>query len=133
MTVTRWFLEYGGTYQYEFPRNPDRYGGDTDWVFEPRFTELAVIGANRPNIQIDGVAGRRTISFTAITGNMMRRLRDFFLRETIIYNCRDHLYPTTPTFNCFIASFTSTLHPTFGDFPGSVEDTYDVGMTLVKM
>jgi hypothetical protein len=134
MAVTRWYFEYGGSYQYLFIRNPDRYGGDTGWVYEPRLSEMEIIGASQAFIQVDGFMGaRRTIKFTAITGTMTRTLENFFLRKQIIYNCRDHLYPTHPQFNCFIMSFTQQAHPTSSDFPGSGEDTYDVEMTLVKM
>jgi len=133
-TVIRWKFDVGGDNEYTFPRNPDRYGGDSGWIYEPRMAELEIIGANTPNIQIDGFHGaRRTISFTAITGTMTRKLRDFYLRKQIIYNCRDHLYPTHPAFNCFIIAMVANVHPTTGTFPGSGEDTYDVEITLVKM
>lgn len=133
-TVTRWIFDNDGTYIYTFPRNPNRYGGDSGWQYEPRMSEMDVIGANQPSIQIDGFSGaRRTIRFAAITGTMTRRLQDFFLRKEIIYDCRDHLYPTHLQFNCFIISFSQQVHPTTGNFPGSGEDTYDVEMTLVKM
>jgi hypothetical protein len=132
--VDRWYFDYGGTYHYNFARNPDRYGGDTGWMFEPRMSEMEIIGANQSYIQIDGFMGaRRNLKFTAITGTMARILENFFLRKAIIYNCRDHLYPTHPAFHCFITSFIQQAHPTVGDFPGSGEDTYDVEMTLVKM
>ena len=132
--VTRWKFDIGGTYNYEFPRNPDRYGGDSGWGYEPRMSEMAVVGANQPYIQIDGFSGaRRTVRFTAVTGTISRKLQDFFLRKEIIYNCRDHLYPTHAQFNCFVLSFIQTVRPTTGSFPGSGEDTYDVEMTLVKM
>jgi hypothetical protein len=133
-TVTRWIFDYGGSYQYSFPRNPDRLGGDSGWIFDPKFNVLEVLGANVPTIQTDGFNGaHRTIKFTAITGTMMRVLQDFFLRKQIISNCRDHLYSTTPQFSCFITSLVTTIHPTMGTFPGSGEDTYDVEMTLLKM
>jgi len=132
--VVRWKLDIGGSYEYEFSRNPNRYDGDSGWQYGPRMSEMEVIGSNQPHIQIDGFQGAtRTIRFTAITGTMTRRLQDFFLRKAIIYNCRDHLYPTHAQFNCFIASFTQQVRPTTGSFPGSGEDTYDVEITLIKM
>jgi len=134
VTVTRWKFDIGGSYEYNFPRNPNRYGGDSGWQYEPRMAEMEVIGSNQPYIQIDGFSGaRRTIRFTAVTGTMARKLQDFFLRKAIIYNCRDHLYPTHAQFNCFIISFSQQVRPTTGSFPGSGEDTYDVEMTLTKM
>ncbi len=134
MPTTYWVFDYGGSYEYTFPRNPNRYGGDTGWTYEPRISQIEVIGSNQPHIQIDGFQGaRRTLRFTAITGSMTRRLQDFFLRQATINGCRDHLYPTRAQFNCFVGSFTSQLHPTAGDFPGSGEDTYDVEINLVKM
>ena len=133
MTVTRWQFDVGGLYEYIFTRNPDREGGDTFWVLQPRMTEFDIIGSNFPNVQIDGFRATRTLRFSAITGNMMRTLRNFFQRKTIISNCRDHLYPTTPGFSCFIVSFTPALHPTIGDFPGSGEDTYDLEMVIIRM
>lgn len=133
MSVTRWIFNTGGVNHYLFPRNPDRSGGDTFWVSEPRMSEFSIIGSNSPNIQIDGIRAGRTIRFTAITGSMMRVLQQFFLRKEIISNCRDHLYPTSPEFSCFITSFTPTIHPTRGTFPGSGEDTYDLEMVLVRM
>lgn len=132
--VIRWRFDAGGSYDYTFARNPDRYGGDTFWSRETRMSELNVIGSNTPTIQVDGFKGaRRTIRFTAITGTMMRVLRDFYYRTAVIYNCFDHLYPTTSSFDCFITSFIATIHPTIGNFPGSGEDTYDVEMVLLKM
>ena len=132
--VVRWKFDTSGLHDYTFERNPDRAGGDTFWSRESRMSELDVIGGNIPTIQVDGFKGaRRTIHFTAITGNMMRVLRDFYYRTEIIYNCSDHLYPTTSLFHCFITSFISTIHPTMGDFPGSGEDTYDVEMVLLRM
>ena len=133
VTVTRWKFEVDRPLYYEFTRNPNRNGGDTGWVYAPRISELAVIGANSPAIQIDGYTGRRTLRFTAITGNMTRKLQEFFLNKTTIERCRDHLYSTTAEFKCFIVSFTRVTHPTIGDFPGSGEDTYDVELTLVMM
>ena len=113
MSIIRWRFDFGGTYDYTFPRNPDSGGGDSYWMYEPRMSELYVIGANLPNIQIDGFRGaRRSIRFTAITGDMMRTLQNFYLREAVIHNCRDHLYPTTDQFSCFIESFSSNIHPT---------------------
>ena len=135
-TVIRWRLDISGTYDYLFPRNPDRSGGDTYWSRDIRMSELDIIGGNTPIIQVDGFKGAtRNIRFTAITGTMMRILRDFYYREQIIENCTDHLYPITPSFNCFITSFISTVHPTIegSNFPGSGEDTYDVEMTLLRM
>ena len=134
MAVIRWKLDIGGSDEYEFPRNPDRYGGDSGWQYEPRMSEMEVIGSNQPRIQIDGFQGaRRILRFTAITGTMTRKLQDFFLRRAIVYSCRDHLYPTHAQFNCFVTSFSQQIRPTMGDFPGSGEDTYDVEMVLVKM
>ena len=134
MSVIYWRFDTDGTYDYIFPRNPDRYGGDTYWQYEPRMTELDIIGSNSPTIQVDGYRGaRRVVKFTAVTGTMMRTLQNFFLRSSIINNCRDHLYSTTPQFNCFVASFVAALRPASGSFPGSGEDTYDVEMTLIKM
>ena len=134
MSVVRWRFDFGGLYDYTFTRNPDRGGGDSYWMYEPRMSELHVIGANLPNIQVDGFRGaRRSIRFTAITGTMMRTLQNFYLRESIIHNCRDHLYSTTDQFSCFVESFSSSIHPTIGTFPGSGEDTYDVEMTMIRM
>lgn len=131
-TVVRWRFDIGGSYEYTFLRNPNRYGGDTGWQYEPRMSDMEVIGSNQPYIQIDGFSGAtRTVRFTAITGSMTRRLRDFFLRKAIIYNCLDHLL--LGYFNCFIVSFSQQVRPTTGNFPGSGEDTYDVEMTLIKM
>lgn len=134
MTVTYWIFDAGGLYAYTFPRNPDRFGGDTYWSYEARITELDIVGANTPTIQVDGFSGaRRVLRFTAITGTMMRTLQNFFLRGLVIANCRDHLYSTSPQFSCFIISFTAALRPSGGNFPGSGEDTYDVEMTLIRM
>jgi|GEM_PF-6783650 len=131
--VIRWVFNYGGQYHYLFPRNPDRSGGDTFWSSEPRSSEFDVIGSNTPNIQVDGYRAARTIRFTAITGSMMRTLQQFFLRKEIIRNCRDHLYPTSPEFSCFITSFNPVIRPAMGVFPGSGEDTYDLEMVLIRM
>lgn len=131
--VIRWVFDTGGFHHYLFIRNPDRYGGDTFWVSEPRSTEFDIISSNSPNIQIDGFRSSRTIRFSAITGTMTRTLQQFFLRREIILNCTDHLYPTSPKFNCFIVSFTPNIRPTSGLFPGSGEDTYDLEMVLVRM
>lgn len=129
-----WKFDVGGLYSYTFPRNPNRYGGDTYWKHEARMTELDIIGANSPTIQIDGFRGaRRVLKFAVITGIMMRELQNFFLRKQVINNCRDHLYNTSPQFSCFIIIFTSILRPTIGPFPASGEDTYDVEMTLIRM
>jgi len=133
MSVIRWVFDYGGTYHYEFPRNPNRFGGDTFWVSEPRSAEFNIIGSNAPSIQIDGFRSSRSLHFTAVTGNMMRTLQQFFLRKEIIQSCRDHLYPTSSEFSCFIISFTPTIHPTIGDCPGSGEDTYDFEMVIIRM
>jgi len=131
--VIRWVFDEGGIYNYTFPRNPDRHGGDSSWVSEPRLSEFDIIGSNTPNIQVDGYRSSRTIRFTAITGTMLRTLQQFFLRRQIISNCKDHLYPTSSQFNCFIMSFNPVIHPTSGVFPGSGEDTYDLEMVLVRM
>lgn len=131
--VIRWIFDNGGIYHYLFPRNPDRHGGDTFWVSEPRANEFDMIGSNAPSIQVDGVRSSRTIRFSAITGTMVRTLQQFFLRNAVIHNCRDHLYPTSPQFSCFIMSFNPTIRPTSGLFPGSGEDTYDLEMVLVRM
>ncbi len=134
VAVVRWKFDVGGALYYEFARNPDRNGGDTGWVYAPRISEIVIIGANSPAIQIDGYTGRRTLRFTAITGTMTRKLQEFFLSKATIESCRDHLYgATSPEFKCFIVSFTRVLHPTIGDFPGSGEDTWDVELTLVNM
>lgn len=132
-TVIRWIFDYGGIYQYTFPRNPDRYGGDTFWNSEPRSNMVDIIGSNSPSVQIDGFRSNRTIRFTAITGTMMRTLQQFFLRKLIVSGCRDHLYPTSPEFKCFIISFVPAIHPTIGSCPGSGEDTYDLEMAIVRM
>jgi len=136
MAVVYWVFEYGNANEYVFIRNPDRYGGDTYWVSQPRMQEIEVIGASLPSIQFDGFNGaRRTLRFTAIHGDMMRELQGFYYAGETIHNCRDHLYDTgnSPEFSCFIESFTPTIHPTHGDFPGSGEDTYDLEMVLIKM
>ena len=133
MAVTRWKFDIGGSNDYEFTRNPDRGGGDTYWILEPRMNEFDIIGSNAPNIQIDGFRSRRTLRWTAITGTMLRTLRNFFQRKTVITNCRDHLYPTSTQFNCFIVSFIPAFHPTTGEFPGSGEDTYDLEMIIIRM
>lgn len=133
MSVVRWVFDYGGAYSYQFPRNPDRYS-DTGWQYESRVTEFEIIGANTPTLQFDGFRGaRRRFNFTAISGAMMRILQDFYFRGSIISNCRDHLYPTLSSFNCFIINLVPTLHPTVGSFPGSGEDTWDLEMTIIKM
>jgi len=130
-SVTRWIFDNGGTYHYLFPRNPNRIAGDTGWRFNPKLNILDVLGANTPTIQVDGFSGaQRTIKFTAITGTMMRKLREFWLRQAVIYNCRDHL---SSEFDCFIVDFNAVFHPTTGSFPGSGEDTYDLEVTLLKM
>jgi hypothetical protein len=132
--TTRWIFDYGGVNQYNFPRNPDRYGGDTYWQSELRLSELDIIGANSPTIQVDGFRGsRRTIRFTAITGVMMRELEKFYYRRVTIANCRDHLYSTTLSFSCFVIAFSPSVRPTIGNFPGSSEDTWDLEMTVVRM
>ena len=95
--------------------------------------EFEIIGSNVPHIQVDGFTARRTLRFTAITGTMMRTLRNFFHRAQVINNCSDHLYNTTQQFSCFIVAFTPTIHPTIGNFPGSGEDTYDLEMAIVQM
>lgn len=134
MSVIRWRFDIGGTYDYTFPRNPNRYGGDSFWRHDVRMSEVDVIGANTTTIQVDGFRGaKRDISFTAITGSMMRTLQNFYLRTAVIPSCTDHLYPTTPMFDCFITSFTAAIRPTMGNFPGSEEDTYDIEMTLIRM
>lgn len=134
MTIIRWRLDVGGTYDYTFPRNPDRHGGDNGWTYEPRMSDLYPISSNTPLIQVDGFRGaRRNIKFSAITGDMVRTLQNFYLRAQIIYNCRDHLYPTTLQFDMFIDSFSSSFRPVYGVFPGSDEDTYDVEMTMIRI
>ena len=133
-TITRWKFEIGGTNYYLFPRNPDRYGGDTYWNYESRHTELDVIGAATPTIQVHGFRGaRRAIRFTAIPGYMMRVLQDFYLRHITIRNCRDHLYPDSPQFGCFVESFSPNVHPTVGNFPGTGEDTWDLEIELLRV
>ncbi len=136
MSVIRWIFDYGGDNAYIFPRNPDRYGGDTYWVWELRANEVDLVGSSVPSVQVDAFRGaKRTIRFTAITGNMKRQLQEFYMSREVVSNCRDHLYPTEghEQFHCFILSFTSQFHPTIGDFPGSEEDTWDVEMTLLKI
>lgn len=134
MTVQRWVFDTGGAYEYTFPRNPDRYGGDTFWRYEMRNNEVDIVGASLPTIQTDGFMGaRRTLRFTAITGTMFRTLQDFYLRMQVVENCKDHLYGHYSSFNCFIESFVPAIHPTIGPFPGTGEDTYDLELTLIKM
>ena len=134
MTVQRWVFDEGGPNGYTFPRNPDRYGGDTYWSYQMRANEVDIIGASLPTIQADGFRGaRRVIRFTAITGDMMRALQRFYLNMEVIENCKDHLYGSTIAFNCFIEGFTPVIHPTAGSFPGTTEDTYDLEITLVRM
>jgi hypothetical protein len=129
MVVTRW--NFG---EYMFSRNPDRNGGDTYWIYEQKLSEVDVIGSNTTRLQLDGFKGaRRTLRFTAITGDMMRTLQFYYMAGETIPYCRDHLYPQTDFFTCYILSFSSTPHPTIGGFPGSGEDTWDVEMTLLKM
>ena len=128
MTVTRWTFNSGA---YTFPRNPDRFGGDTYWLYEPKITEVDVIGANKTRIQLDGFRGAtRTIKFTAITGTMMRVLQYYYLSGQTIPSCTDHF---GGLFDCFISSFMSVIHPTIGTFPGSGEDTWDLEMVLIMM
>ena len=137
MTV-RWVFDEGGTNEYAFPRNPDRYGGDTYWRYPLRFSELEILGSSLPTIHVDGFSGaRRTLRFTAITGAMLRKLEGFYLRKLVVPNCRDHLYDITSSnsthkFSCYIESFTPMLHPTTGSFPGSGEDTWDLELTLIR-
>jgi len=132
--VQRWVFDEDGPDEYTFPRNPDRRGGDTYWRYQARYNEVDILGASLPTIHADGFRGaRRTIRFTAIPGDMMRKLEEFWLKLSVINNCRDHLYDTTKHFNCFIESFNPTLAPTTGNFPGSGEDTYDLEMTLIRM
>lgn len=134
MTVQRWVFDEGGPNEYTFPRNPDRYGGDTFWRYELRGNEVDIIGASLPTIQADGFRGaRRVVSFTAITGTMMRTLQRFYLNMEVIENCKDHLYGSTIAFNCFIEGFVPAIHPVAGNFPGTTEDTWDLEMTLVRM
>jgi hypothetical protein len=134
MAVTRWVFDTGGTNQYTFERNPDRNGGDSYWVYSPRLTEVEIIGASLPSIQVDGFSGaKRTIRFTSISGTMFRTLQDFYFRNQTILNCSDHLTGTTPNFNCYITSFNPNIHPSIGNFPGSGEDTWDLEMTLLRM
>jgi len=132
--VQRWIFDGGGPDEYTFPRNPDRYGGDTYWRYDMRSVEVDIVGASIPTIQVDGFRGaRRTIKFTAITGSMMRTLERFYLNAKMITNCKDHLYGTTIAFNCFIESFLPEIHATAGSFPGTTEDTWDLEMTLIRM
>ena len=135
MAVTRWIFDTGGQKEYQFPRNPDRNGGDTYWAYEFRYNEIDVLGSMLPTVHVDGFRGaRRTLRFTAITGTMMRTLQTFYFSRAVIRNCRDHLYGQTPPFNCLIASFTPAIHPTLGNsFPGSGEDTWDLEMTLIRV
>lgn len=132
--TTRWIFDENGPDEYTFARNPNRYGGDTYWKYDLRGNEIDVIGASLPTIQVDGFRGaRRILSFTAITGDMMRTLQLFYFSMALIENCKDHLYGTTVAFNCFIENFASSFHPTIGNFPGTTEDTWDLEMTLVRM
>jgi hypothetical protein len=125
MTVTRWKFDYGGTREYYFPRNPDRYGGDSYWQKEPRMSELDIVGASQSNIQIDGFrSGKRTLRFTSISGQMMRKLQDFYSAKLAISNCYDHL---SNKFNCMIIEFVSVLHPSL-----STEDLWDLEMILIR-
>lgn len=134
MSVIRWIFDFGGASPYTFTRNPDRSAGDSYWVYEQRGQELDVIGASLPTYQIDGFKGAiRSLRFTAITGSMMRTLQTYYLNAAVIPNCRDHLYPTSPEFNCIIIEFTPTIHPAYGSFPGSGEDTYDLDMALMRI
>lgn len=134
MAVTRWILNTGLGSEYTFTRNPDRQGGDSFWEYQQRNSELDILGASLPTIQIDGFKGaRRSLKFTAITGTMMRTLEALYLAKAEILNCRDHLYGiTADQFNCFILEFIPTIHPTIGTFPGSGEDTYDLSITLIR-
>jgi hypothetical protein len=134
MAITRWIFNYGLANQYNFTRNPDRAGGDSFWNFNMRSNEVAVIGSSTPIFHVDGYdGGRRTLKFTAITGDMLRTLQQFYLAGQVLTNCRDHLYPTTLSFSCLIVSFTPAIHPSYGTFPGSNEDTWDLEMVLVAM
>lgn len=134
-TVIRWIFDFGGTYEYLFPRNPDRYGGDSYWQREARISEWNVINSSRPNIQIDAFAGaRRTLHFTSITGTMLRTLEGFYMRSQTIMNCRDHFFLSFfSSFNCLIVGFSPTINPSFSNFPGSGEDTWDLEMIIVKV
>lgn len=133
MPITRWILNYNGI-PYTFERNPDRSGGDTGWSYQQRNSEIDIIGASLPTLQIDGFKGAiRQLRFTAITGNMMRALQAYYLTAAEITGCRDHLYGLIAVeFSCVIVDFKPTIHPTTGTFPGSGEDTYDLEVTLLK-
>lgn len=135
-SVIYWVFDYNGTNHYQFPRNPDRYGGDTYWSYEMRYSEMDVIGSATPTVQYGGFRGAtRTIRFTAITGSMMRTLQKFYMRGSTVSHCRDHLYESevSPEFSCLVIDFRPEIHPTMGNFPGSGEDTFDLEMTLMRV
>ena len=138
MSVQRWTLKHHTSSEvpYTFPRNPDREGGDSYWSRQIRLNEVDLVGSSIPIIQVDGFRGaRRSLKFTAIPGSMMRKLQDFYLSSSLL-DGTDHLFGTSQdntTFVCFIESFTPNLHPTIGNFPGSLEDTWDVSISLIKM
>lgn len=127
--VTRWKLDVNGSYFYEIIQNPNRQGGDSGWKNPLRSTEVNILGANESNLQLDGVSGaKRTLTFTSVPGTMKRTLEDFFLRQAKISNCRDHLYPTTAQFNCYILEFTPNIRPSLFD-----EDRWDLTIVLMKV
>ena len=129
MSVTRWVFDVGGSFQYTFAQNPDRSGGDSFWEFPLRSAEVEVLGSDQARLQLDGVNGaKRQLSFTGISGSMMRTLQDFYLRKAQINNCRDHLYSTTPQFNCYILSFKPTIRPSLFN-----EDFWALQMVLIKI
>ncbi len=146
MSVTRWIFECGLYYEYIFERNPDRNGGDSFWQADMRYSEIDILGSALPTVHLNGFKGaRRTLKFTAITGNMMRTLQDFYRRSQMIRNCMDHtgspdfFTPGLITsygdhyFSCVIISFLPTYHPTYGSFPGTGEDTWDLEFTIIKV
>ncbi len=134
-TTTRWVFEAGNSSkEYVFPRNPNRYGGDSYWEYDLRMSELDIIGSSQSNIQIDGIrSGKRTLRFTFISGTMYRKLQDFYKSGLQINNCKDHLWTSTgvggtTTFKCVIVGFSGNIHPSLGD-----EDNYDLEMVLLRV
>ena len=128
-TVTRWVFDTGGAYAYTFARNPDRSGGDSGWKYSSKQSPVPLIGANRDNLQLDGIGSpTRDLKFTGVPGTMMRTLQDFYFRQQVILNCKDHRYSYTSAFNCVIVNFTANWHPSLWD-----EDVWDIQMTLYKV
>lgn len=132
MAVQRWRLDDGGTYQYDFTRNPDRNGGDTGWEYPLRYEELSVVGSDLPTIHVGGLKGaRRRIKFSALDGTMKRTLEAFYKRKLIVSSCWDHLGTTHGPnwqFDIFITSFRASFRPSL-----SSEDLWDVEMEMIRM